>query len=48
MRARDWRIRLRRSLSALIAGYGSRAGAYLDSAPFGPRAAARKGVDGIY
>jgi 3-(3-hydroxy-phenyl)propionate hydroxylase len=48
MRARDWRIRLRRSASALLAKYGSKAGSYLDSAPFGPRAAARKSADGIY
>jgi 3-(3-hydroxy-phenyl)propionate hydroxylase len=48
MRARDWRIRLRRSASVLMAKYGSRrAGSYLDSAPFGPRAAA-KGTEAIY
>ena len=48
MRARDWRIRLRRSASAWLAKHGSRAGSYLDSAPFGPRAAAGKNPDGIY
>jgi 3-(3-hydroxy-phenyl)propionate hydroxylase len=48
MRARDWRTRLRRSASAWLAKYGTRAGAYLDSAPFGPRAAAKQGADGIY
>ena len=48
MRARDWRIRLRRSAAVLMAKYGSRrAGSYLDSAPFGPRAAA-KGTEAIY
>jgi 3-(3-hydroxy-phenyl)propionate hydroxylase len=47
MRARDWRIRLRRSAAVLLSKYGNRAGAYLDSAPFGPRAAA-KGTKGIY
>lgn len=47
MRARDWRIRLRRSAAVLMAKYGNRAGAYLDSAPFGPRAAA-KGSEAIY
>jgi 3-(3-hydroxy-phenyl)propionate hydroxylase len=48
MRARDWRTRLRRAASAWLAKRGTRAGAYLDSAPFGPRAAARQGADGIY
>lgn len=48
MRARDWRIRWRRSMSALLAKYGARAGTYLDSAPFGPRAASKQGADGIY
>lgn len=48
MRARDWRIRLHRSWSAMLASVGSRAGAYLDSAPFGPRAAAKGNADGIY
>jgi 3-(3-hydroxy-phenyl)propionate hydroxylase len=48
MRARDWRTRLRRSASAWLAKYGNKAGAYLDSAPFGPRAAAKQGADGIY
>lgn len=48
MRARDWRIRFRRSASALLAKYGSRAGSYLDSAPFGPRAADKRGAEGIY
>jgi 3-(3-hydroxy-phenyl)propionate hydroxylase len=48
MRARDWRTRLRRSASAWLAKHGTRAGAYLDSAPFGPRAAAKQGADGIY
>ena len=48
MRARDWRIRLRRSAAVLMAKHGSRrAGSYLDSAPFGPRAAA-KGTEGVY
>lgn len=48
MRARDWRIRLRRSWSAMIAHYGARKGSYLDSAPFGPRAAAKGRADAIY
>jgi 3-(3-hydroxy-phenyl)propionate hydroxylase len=48
MRARDWRTRLRLSASAWLAKQGTRAGAYLDSAPFGPRAAAKQGADGIY
>ncbi len=48
MRAHDWSTRLKRSASAVLAKYGSRAGAYLDSAPFGPRAAARQASDGIY
>ena len=48
MRAHDWRTRLKRTASAMLAKYGSRAGSYLDSAPFGPRAAARQASDGIY
>lgn len=48
MRAQDWRIRCRRFTSALLAKYGARAGTYLDSAPFGPRAASKQGGDGIY
>ncbi len=48
MRARDWRIRARRSVSAWLARQGARAGSYLDSAPFGPRAAAKGSSDGIY
>jgi 3-(3-hydroxy-phenyl)propionate hydroxylase len=48
LRARDWKTRLRRSLSAKLARYGAQAGLYLDTAPFGPRAAAKKGSDGIY
>lgn len=48
MRAHDWRTRLKRSASAMLAKYGARAGSYLDSAPFGPRAAARQASDGIY
>jgi 3-(3-hydroxy-phenyl)propionate hydroxylase len=48
MRAHDWRINLRRKAAAMLAKYGTKAGAYLDSAPFGPRAADKKGGDGIY
>jgi 3-(3-hydroxy-phenyl)propionate hydroxylase len=47
MRARDWRTRLRRAWSVKLARSGIKAGMYLDSAPFGPRAAA-KGTDAIY
>jgi len=47
MRARDWRIRLRRATSVTLAKFGTKAGSYMDSAPFGPRAAA-KGTEGIY
>jgi 3-(3-hydroxy-phenyl)propionate hydroxylase len=51
MRARDWRTRLKRAWSVRLARRGMKAGSYLDSAPFGPRAAvttAAKGTDGIY
>ncbi|HEX7045187.1 MAG TPA: FAD-dependent monooxygenase [Burkholderiales bacterium] len=48
MRARDWATRLRRRGAALLSRYGARAGAYLDSAPFGPRAAAKGNADTIY
>lgn len=47
MRARDWRTRLRRAWSVKLARTGMKAGQYLDSAPFGPRAAA-KGTEAIY
>ncbi|HEY6640786.1 FAD-dependent monooxygenase [Povalibacter sp.] len=48
MRADGLGTRLKRKASALLARYGTRAGSYLDSAPFGPRASARKSSDGIY
>ncbi len=48
MRADGVGTRIKRKASALLAKYGTRAGSYLDSAPFGPRAAARQSSDGIY
>lgn len=48
MRAEGWGIRLKRTVAAWGAAYGTRLGAYLDSAPFGPRAADKKGDGGIY
>jgi 3-(3-hydroxy-phenyl)propionate hydroxylase len=48
MRAHGLGTRIKRKASALLAKYGTRAGSYLDSAPFGPRAAARQSSDGIY
>jgi 3-(3-hydroxy-phenyl)propionate hydroxylase len=48
MRAHDWRIRLKRYAAAKLAQFGTRAGSYMDSAPFGPRAADKKTGDGIY
>jgi 3-(3-hydroxy-phenyl)propionate hydroxylase len=47
MRARDWRIRAKRAASVALSRWGTKAGSYMDSAPFGPRATA-KGSDGIY
>lgn len=48
MRANGLGTRIKRRASALLAHYGTRAGSFLDSAPFGPRAAARQSSDGIY
>lgn len=47
MRGRDWRIRTKRAAAAVLARLGTKAGAYLDASPFGPRAAS-KGSAGIY
>ena len=41
MRANGARIRVRRRLAADLALRGGRAAAWLDSSPFGPKAAAR-------
>jgi 3-(3-hydroxy-phenyl)propionate hydroxylase len=47
MRANDLRIRIKRRISAEVARAGLRAGSWLDSSPFGPRASA-KGTADIY
>ena len=47
MRANGLRIRVRRRLAAELARRGGLAGAWLDSSPFGPKAAAR-GTEEIY
>lgn len=47
MRARGPWIRVKRAIAARLAKRGQRAGAWLDSAPYGPRADARK-ADTIY
>jgi 3-(3-hydroxy-phenyl)propionate hydroxylase len=43
MQARDMRMRLKWRTAAFLAGIGNRSGAWLDSAPYGPRS--RAGVD---
>ncbi len=48
MSASGWRTRLRRRLNAAVARRGLRAGAWLDSSPFGPRAAERRTDTGSY
>ena len=48
MQARDWRTRLKRRLAAEMARRGLRAGAWLDSSPFGPRAAEFRTETGSY
>jgi 3-(3-hydroxy-phenyl)propionate hydroxylase len=48
MSAAGWRIRLRRRLNAAVARRGLRAGAWLDSSPFGPRAADHRTETGSY
>ncbi|HET6953814.1 MAG TPA: FAD-dependent monooxygenase [Acidimicrobiales bacterium] len=50
MRARSLGVRARRRLAATLALAGNRAGAWLDSAPYGPRAGARRppGATGTY
>jgi 3-(3-hydroxy-phenyl)propionate hydroxylase len=47
LRANGVRTRVRRRLAGAAALRGARAGAWLDSAPFGPKAAAR-GSDQVY
>lgn len=47
MRANNLRVRAKRQIGAQIARAGLRAGSWLDSSPFGPRAAA-KGTADIY
>ncbi|HEX3539147.1 MAG TPA: FAD-dependent monooxygenase [Acidimicrobiales bacterium] len=48
MQASDLRTRAARAGAALLARAGQRAGAWLDSAPYGPRADRRRGSDGTY
>ena len=48
MQADGWRVRLRRHLHAAVARRGLRSGAWLDSAPFGPRAAEHRTETGSY
>jgi 3-(3-hydroxy-phenyl)propionate hydroxylase len=48
MQARDWRTRMKRRLAAELAKRGLRSGAWLDSSPFGPRAAEFKTETGSY
>lgn len=40
MRARDLRVRLKRRTAAFLAQVGNGSGAWLDSAPYGPRSRA--------
>jgi 3-(3-hydroxy-phenyl)propionate hydroxylase len=48
MRANAWRIRVRRRVNAALAQRGIAAGAWLDAAPFGPRAAEHRTDTGSY
>lgn len=48
MQADDRRVRLERRLKAAVAKAGLKAGAWLDSSPFGPRAAEYKSETGSY
>jgi 3-(3-hydroxy-phenyl)propionate hydroxylase len=48
MQARDLRIRVKRRTAAFLAQLGNRAGAWLDSAPYGPRSRARVDRRGTY
>jgi 3-(3-hydroxy-phenyl)propionate hydroxylase len=48
MQANGWSIRMRRRLMAEVAKRGIKAGAWLDSSPFGPRAADHKTDTGSY
>jgi 3-(3-hydroxy-phenyl)propionate hydroxylase len=41
MQARDLRIRIKRRTAAFLASVGNRSGAWLDSAPYGPRSRAK-------
>ena len=48
MQANGWKIRLERRVKAAIARRGIAAGTWLDSSPFGPRAADHKTETGSY
>jgi 3-(3-hydroxy-phenyl)propionate hydroxylase len=48
MQARDLKVRLQRQAAARLALLGQRAGTWLDSSPYGPRARARKDAKGTY
>ncbi|HTN80350.1 MAG TPA: FAD-dependent monooxygenase [Acidimicrobiales bacterium] len=48
MQANGWRVRLERRVKASIAKRGIAAGTWLDSSPFGPRAAEHKTETGSY
>lgn len=48
MRANGWQVRLKRRVAAGLAKRGITAGAWLDAAPFGPRAAEYKSETGSY
>lgn len=48
MQGRGARTRAARTMAALVARTGQRAGAWLDSAPYGPRAGDRRGTSGTY
>lgn len=48
MQANGWKVRLKRRVMASIARHGIAAGSWLDSSPFGPRAAEFKSETGSY
>jgi 3-(3-hydroxy-phenyl)propionate hydroxylase len=48
MQARDLRIRIKRWTAAFLANVGHRSGAWLDSAPYGPRSRAKTDSRGTY
>ena len=48
MQARDVRVRAKRAAAAVVARAGQKAGAWLDAAPYGPRAGSRGGPSGTY